>query len=59
MFIYLLRKELSSPNVGRTYKITPLCTPARQNLTRTFNCTYPAGVRDIEVDTCAGSFFCV
>jgi hypothetical protein len=46
MFIYLLRKELSSPNVGRTYKITPLCTPARQNLTRTFNCTFHKGVRD-------------
>ena len=24
MFIYVLRKDLSSPNTGGTYKITPL-----------------------------------
>jgi hypothetical protein len=39
MFIYVLPKEMSSPNTGGTHKITSPGSLARENLTRTFNCT--------------------
>jgi hypothetical protein len=41
MFIYVLPKEMSSPNTGGTHKITSPGSLARENLTRTFNCTLP------------------
>jgi hypothetical protein len=39
MFIYALLKKMSSPNTGGTHKITSPGNLARENLTRTFNCT--------------------
>ena len=39
MSIYVIRREMFSPNTGESLQDYPLATWPAQNLTRTFNCT--------------------